>query len=82
MAPLLKRNMLPHFLLPLHELPQLSVVPVAIVFKLRFPEPIGWYSVLSPIIAQDVSKDYPNGYIPEKKKVPGLFNYAEMDTEY
>ena len=41
-----------------------------------------WFSVLSPIIAQDVAKDYPNGYIPEKKKVPGLFNYAEMDTEY
>ena len=58
------------------------VVPVAIVFKLRFPEPIGWCSVLSPIIAQDVAKDYPNAYIPEKKKVPGLFNYAEMDTEY
>ena len=35
--------MLPHFLFPLPKLfmllPQLSVVPVAIVFKLRFPEP-------------------------------------------
>ena len=53
-------NMLPHFLLSLHKLfkmlPQLSVVHVAIVFKLRFPEPIGWCS--------------------EKKKIPGLFNYA------
>ena len=29
-----------------------------------------------------VAKDYPNAYIPEEKKVPGLFNYAEMDTEY
>ena len=41
-----------------------------------------WCLVLSPIIAQDVAKDYPNAYIPEKKKVPGLLNYVEMDNKY
>ena len=59
-------------------LPHFSVAATQVALVICGP----WCLVLSPIIAQDVAKDYPNGYISEKKKVPGLFNYDEMNTEY